>query len=715
LTAFINIIKHGFLYTDPPVGPNGVLQFYNLMQGKTNLGNPITDPNTGEVVVKMVTGDPVAGTGWYEGAGWPGGPPSDDRRLLMTAGPFNMNPGDTQEVVYAIVIGRNSSNILSINEIRYKAEMAEYIHQTNKAVILPPAPVLHGVSGDERITLWWEKNAESFSAADPLLRDTIRVYFGDQHLIIPVNNNKYEFEGYRLWQYTDADGSNPLLINVFDKDNGIASISHYLYDYFPPVDPVKPLISGSDQGLLHHVELQEDLIRKTNLNNGNPYYFGITSYAFSKYSETPAIESKPYIIEVIPGRKGIDTQTPFTSGDFIIPVQQSGESDADIRLKVVDPDQLTGHQYSIVFSDSGTDLTYSLIDETINDTLIHNSNDFSSDSLSKNIIDGFILYVLNTGADSISRGRFAIRSILEAKGPGGTPLQNPFDVINGLNSTGKWKIIPPSEPFIIDPKQNINWQDYIGFDDYEILFTEPSAGSEYYVTDYNVLSGPLRNNYKGKGRVPFHIFKRTHGTDTTERMMIKVSDKAVRDTAFTKSGDRWEEFYAYTVPGGYSEPIPATSGISTNQQHLFGSVVIEGDIPAPGSIIKIITWKPLMEGDIFTFTALVPERSAALGKENLNKLSVFPNPYYGMSSIERGREQKFIRFTGLPQQAVIRIYSISGVFIKRYEKDSPSEWLDWDLRNQHNLFVGSGIYLAYIDLPGIGTRVLKIAVIMESH
>jgi hypothetical protein len=706
LSTFINIIK-SFINDPEQAVYAGTLEFYNMMQGKNTSGIPITDPNTGEVVVIMNSGDPVTGTGWYEGAGWPGGPAPDDRRLLMTAGPFNMNPGDTQEIVYAFVIGRGSNNILSVNEIRDKAGIAKYILQTNKAVTLPPAPILHGVSGDENISLRWEKNAESFSAADPLLQDTIRIHFASQLILIPVEKKTYEFEGYRLWQYSDAEGSNPVLINVFDKENGISSITHYFYDY------LEPLISGPDQGLLYSIQLQEDFIRKTNLKNGNPYYFGITSYAYSKYSETPAIESKPNVIEIIPGRNGIDVEIPYSSGDYIAALQQIGDSDADIKVKVVDPDQLTGHQYSIVFSDSGSDLTYSLIDQTINDTLIHNSNDFSSDSLSKNIIDGFVLYVLNTGADSILTGSSGIRSILEVKGPGGVDV-TPVNVVTGMNSTGKWKLVPPAAPNT-DIKQNINWTRSIGTDDYEIRFTTTEEGSEYYVTDWSANAGPLRDNVKGFGKVPIQIFVQPRKTENFDRMMIKVKDHDLRDTAWSRVGQNYEPIYAYTVPGGYIEPIPPASGTSTNSQHRFGNLGIQGELPEPGTVVRIETWKPLMEGDVFTFTALAPERSAAIGKENLDKLSVFPNPYYGMSNIERGREQKFIRFTGLPQEAVVRIFSISGVFIKRYEKDSPSEWLDWDLRNQHNLFVGSGIYLAYIDLPGIGTRVLKIAVIMESH
>ena len=69
----------------------------------------------------------------------------------------------------------------------------------------------------------------------------------------------------------------------------------------------------------------------------------------------------------------------------------------------------------------------------------------------------------------------------------------------------------------------------------------------------------------------------------------------------------------------------------------------------------------------------------------------------------------------MPAEATIKIVSLSGVFIRNIVKDPTSQYVDWDLRNTDGLPVASGMYIAYIDMPGIGTKILKLAVIQETQ
>lgn len=120
MTAFA-LYSASSVYRDPQQGVYaGTLEFYNNLQGYVWNGSPFIDPHTGLVTKYCLAGDPVTGTGWYEGPGWPGGPWPSDRRHLMSTGPITMAPGDTQEVVMGIVIARGTSNINSITELRIK-------------------------------------------------------------------------------------------------------------------------------------------------------------------------------------------------------------------------------------------------------------------------------------------------------------------------------------------------------------------------------------------------------------------------------------------------------------------------------------------------------------------------------------------------------------------------------------------------------------------
>jgi hypothetical protein len=107
-------------FGDPVLGKyNGTGQWYNIMQGLKEYGDTIVDPNTFQQVKIALAGDPVAKTGWYEGEGWPGGPSlGGDRRLYTSTEKFTLAPGDTQEIVIAIMLARGTSNINSITELR---------------------------------------------------------------------------------------------------------------------------------------------------------------------------------------------------------------------------------------------------------------------------------------------------------------------------------------------------------------------------------------------------------------------------------------------------------------------------------------------------------------------------------------------------------------------------------------------------------------------
>ena len=122
---FIN--QPNTVYSDPELGNyNGSVQYYNCMQGLFRSGDPIIDPNTNLPTHFCLSGDPVAGTGWYEGPGWPGGPTPNDRRFILTSGPFNMAQNDTQEVVIALLIRGGYSNINSITELKNYASAIQY-------------------------------------------------------------------------------------------------------------------------------------------------------------------------------------------------------------------------------------------------------------------------------------------------------------------------------------------------------------------------------------------------------------------------------------------------------------------------------------------------------------------------------------------------------------------------------------------------------------
>jgi hypothetical protein len=80
----------------------------------------MVNPVNNQPTTYAVSGDPVTNSGWIdENAG--------DRRMMISSGPFDMAPGDTQEVIVAILVAQGNSSINSISVLRSNAIYAKGI------------------------------------------------------------------------------------------------------------------------------------------------------------------------------------------------------------------------------------------------------------------------------------------------------------------------------------------------------------------------------------------------------------------------------------------------------------------------------------------------------------------------------------------------------------------------------------------------------------
>jgi hypothetical protein len=98
--------------------PDDYIAAYNYMKGLSGCGQVIINPQTGNPTKYKYSGYHCPG-------GWTDNNPGDKRNVI-NCGPFNMNSGDTQVVVYAFQVSRSATNIASacalaedLNSIKY--------------------------------------------------------------------------------------------------------------------------------------------------------------------------------------------------------------------------------------------------------------------------------------------------------------------------------------------------------------------------------------------------------------------------------------------------------------------------------------------------------------------------------------------------------------------------------------------------------------------
>ncbi|MBV6513185.1 MAG: hypothetical protein FMNOHCHN_02711 [Ignavibacteriaceae bacterium] len=661
-------------------------------------GDSIIDLVTNKTTKFVFPGDPLTNSGWTASKGLGPGLSKFGPFQYFTLGPVTFNPSDTIHIVLAVIAAQGTDNMNSLELLRQRAKLLKRAYENNFLTPpAPPSPEVKIYEEEGKVTLWWNDSAESYDIEDFMITG--------QNL----NDTTYSFEGYRIWQFADSLGSDPREIALFDLVNGVTVIEDNIIANGLAVKA--PVIIGKDNGIRRYISITKDIFSGSNLIPGLPYYFGVTAYSHNPFSSPSFTESPVKVYTVFPGRKKIDYSSPYAQGESIQAVQTLGSSNnAQVSFKIIDPASVKDGIYHITFSGNPKDsVYYSVTNTTTNELVLSSSVDFSADTLKKSIQQGWMVLVNDPDRTQMNRlppeqRPFGISQIYSLSPSG----QRDSIVNTGVAALGGWEL-RSNNIQLIDLYNNI------GKSDYEIRFT--AQGSQYYSSGYSGgLEFLLSNDPLAKGRVPFEVWDVTRG----KRLKIKIYDNITpRDTLWTQrnSTKDWERFYCFLEPDGiYAEPLASSSGVLSKSDILFGEITLRGSLPPEGTVIRIDTYKQLMEGDQFTIELKAAEFSdKTTAQQKTGEISVYPNPYIASNRAEWGLG-RVMRFTGLPEQAVIRIYTVAGRLVTTLRQDDLyNQYLDWNLTNEQGQRVAGGIYIAHVDMPGIGSKILKLAVIPEKE
>lgn len=130
---------------------------------------------------------------------------------------------------------------------------------------------------------------------------------------------------------------------------------------------------------------------------------------------------------------------------------------------------------------------------------------------------------------------------------------------------------------------------------------------------------------------------------------------------------------------------------------------------------------PVYEFDFTNFAPSVLD-SEAFAEVALDDVQVVPNPYYAISSYEQSKFENKIKITNLPARAIVRIFTLDGTLIRQLETDNSEvssntatkadgtteNVITWDMKNNKNIPVASGLYLINVEAPDYGvSKTLK--------
>lgn len=220
-------------------------------------------------------------------------------------------------------------------------------------------------------------------------------------------------------------------------------------------------------------------------------------------------------------------------------------------------------------------------------------------------------------------------------------------------------------------------------------------------------------------RIPFQVWN----TTKNEQVNLLVWDRndAGANVPGTGTFNVWEtdhRMYVWVVNTKYSPTVIDPTSTVVADSATWNWVFFQSQFAA-GEVLTVNYNHPLQIGkDTFTFTVPKAQYSSTLATQDVSQINVFPNPYFGFNPIETSKYTRFVRFTHLPATDVtIRIFNIAGILVRTLVKpaSNTTQFMDWDLLNEHQLPVAAGMYIAYIDCGKLGTKTLKLAIIPEQQ
>ncbi len=724
---------------------------WNYLRGYWRDGNPITYGGTGtdpaaDPAPFMFTGDPESGEGWMD-------QDEADRRFMMTTGPYSMAPwvdadgdgiaefGETgvQEIVAGALVGRGSDNLNSVTYLKAVDEIAQLAYDIDFGLPMPPAPPIVNLSeNDGEVVLTWGEESElmpdgesPYHVADIVANGLVGQMMVVDGEYTEVTDGTYDFTGYTIYQYSDASGANPVKYASFGVDE-IAETTPYTGKRFLNITENKHFMVGN---------VGDALV------NGNTYYFGVSGNSYCKFAIPQYFPSASTIVSVTPqSNPGERLTCAFqdTIATTHIQLDNAGPSgDGEAIIWVVDPSKVTGDNYKITFGDDGS---WNLLNSTDDNVVTSDQTNLSGND-AYNIYDGLMVKVIGPPL-GINPGRYG-----DAYGEGSV---NSLNFLSGWDFDGPRWISGRDKGWIGLFGGLGNGDDHLGtsltsgtdYMDCEVRFAGLTAAGENDTTIADIMAlSKIEDPDKwskavaldGWGTwgtyladVPFAVYDME--SDPIRRLKIAIIEDATGpaqnnvwdmgwnpvDSTFVDDGafeyiyilaDDYDEQYTEYLTGDLSGemfggwPILYTISPQARGTHPYLEAPFE---------MQIYASNVLTNNDEFHFTSPAPGTpTEASIKEDIKKINVVPNPYYGYHKNELNIFSRWVQFTNLPanREVKIRVFDLAGNLIRTLDKPvDNTTLLQWDMENEYSLPVASGIYIYHVDVEDIGEKIGKLAI-----
>ncbi len=665
---------------------------------------------------------------------------TQDADIVFTfgSGYISLKKGETKRISMAFLFGEN------LNDLLTTAETVQDIYNKNYKFFRPPSlPKVSAVPGDKKVTLYWDSNAEE--SIDPITGK--------------------DFEGYAIYRSTRSDFADiqtvtdgrassflytPLKdLNGFDAKwdlkNGWKG-----YHPVPYQGRGTHYYLGDDSGLKHF------FADSNNVVNGQTYYYALVAYDHGDSVGIPPTETTKKIsidpitsnlifdvntTAAIPGPRASGYSQPSITNTDIQHV--NGYANGNVSFSILNDLNLVDNNYTLTFKDTlysdGNKIlakNYNVIGNKVNtesfylfgtkNTNLNNNNIINDANLLVKGLDGTVYqngidYIINYDKGSIKRSdnssmpdnseykiTYKNYSIYQSRNLSGEDANPVFDGI-------KLKVSDFSALDVDLTKTK--WSNSNLQTPFRIALTPLGTRKKKYPGDY-IITFSDQNISTAKKRVPPNLI------DIPVNYKVEEVSTGIPIPIVTLLEERAKNDSKLSLGDEIIFFLPGASGVLTDTLSwgvtLTKTAAGDSIVPGAGDALLIYTSRPFTKSDTYTLQTKAGFVNNQLASSKMDNIYVVPNPYVATNDIEpanklpgQNRGERRIYFENLPMTCTIRIFTLSGEFVTSLEHqsgvDNGREF--WNLLNRDGFSVAYGLYIAHIDAPGVGEKLIKFAII----